>query len=353
MTSSAKIPIFLLLSGEHPSLASGEAVAIAEYLNSSPPTTRSLPGLLLMEAPTDMAANIVQRSAFTNAACMLLAQSGNGFRGLLEEVSAIDFSEFIRGKASFAVRAVRLSDGGTHSSEAEKTLGDLVLRRSRGLTVDLDRPNVKFIVTSTTEQFFFGVLIAQKIRAKPQSGIANRQRPFLLSSALPSKIARAMVNLARVGPGGVIIDPFSGTGSILSEAASLTYRTIGFEIRKWICKGAVRNLRHSVHGFDGIVNADARILPLRAGSFSAIVTDPPYGRTTSLSGEKLNTLLGSFLKNLVGLAERRIHICFGIPSNQPFEEILLPLEKLTTIESYFLRVHGSLTRRITVARIDP
>lgn len=353
MMGSARIPVFLILSREHPSLANGEALAIAEYLNSSPITTRSLPGLLLMETPKYVATNIVERSAFTNAACLLLAKSTNGFHGLLEEVRAKDFSEFITGTTSFAVRAVKFSDRNIHSSEAEKTLGDLLLHKSKALTVNLDRPGVEFIVTSAMQQSLFGILLAQKKHPRQQAGSKNRERPFLLSSALPPKIARAMVNLGRVSPGGLILDPFSGAGSILLEAASLAYRPIGVEIRKWICKGAVRNLSHLGHKFEGMINADARILPLRAGSFSAIVTDPPYGRTTSLFGGKLGTLLNRFLKNMIALANSRIHLCFGIPSNQPLEDILLPLEKLKIIESYFLRVHGSLTRRITVVRVDP
>ncbi len=40
-------------------------------------------------------------------------------------------------------------------------------------------------------------------------------RPFSLPISLHPKLARALVNLARVPMGGVLLDPFCGTGGIL------------------------------------------------------------------------------------------------------------------------------------------
>lgn len=49
---------------------------------------------------------------------------------------------------------------------------------------------------------------------------------------LPPKLARMMVNLARIGDGDVVIDPFCGSGTVLMEAALATHakKIIGSDI---------------------------------------------------------------------------------------------------------------------------
>jgi tRNA (guanine10-N2)-dimethyltransferase len=154
-----------------------------------------------------------------------------------------------------------------------------------------------------------------------------------------------MVNLARTPSGGTVTDPFCGTGGILIEAALLGYAAMGSDIDPRMVGGSRQNLEEM--GLDAkLAQADVADFPKALGGpFDSVVTDPPYGRSTSTAGEALPAIL----EKLYTAASRalppggRLVVCLPDADSVPDEATGLSLESI-----HPLRVHRSLTRHITV-----
>lgn len=101
-------------------------------------------------------------------------------------------------------------------------------------------------------------------------------------ASLRPTVAAALVRLAEVRPGQVVLDPMCGAGTILAEYLDATRRQHG-RAAPWggdIDKGAVwaagANLRHlgPVH----LARWDARRLPLPDASVDCVLSNPPFGK---------------------------------------------------------------------------
>jgi putative methyltransferase (TIGR01177 family) len=177
-----------------------------------------------------------------------------------------------------------------------------------------------------------------------------KYRPFKRSGILNSELARLMVNIAKVLPGTSILDPFCGSGSILIEAYyNGAQRILGIDIDSRMLQGAKENLR-----FLGIpetrvqlIRGDCRkiLRSLDSESFDAIVTDPPYGRSTKASDEIPKLLLECFSLALK-LLRPGGRLVFVVPKEMNLSWILPPEAKVIYLSDFY--VHKSLTRRLVV-----
>jgi SAM-dependent methyltransferase len=71
----------------------------------------------------------------------------------------------------------------------------------------------------------------------------SRERPFVTSSiSLSSRLARMLLNIASVSPGQIILDPFCGSGTILSEALLKGVDCIGIDRNHGSVERAKKNL---------------------------------------------------------------------------------------------------------------
>jgi len=98
--------------------------------------------------------------------------------------------------------------------------------------------------------------------------------------ALSPRLARTLVNLADLRPGQSLLDPFCGSGTILTEGYGKSLRCLGLDSSASRVQEARENLRWSVggvtdRGYD-IRKGDARDLSrmLRGTKVDAIVTEP-------------------------------------------------------------------------------
>ncbi|MFA5155132.1 MAG: methyltransferase domain-containing protein [Patescibacteria group bacterium] len=101
----------------------------------------------------------------------------------------------------------------------EKTLSSVVVTQNKLLT-----RGIEIVLTADNGQ----LLIGETLAVQPFKDLSLRDygRPARddLSGMLPPKLAQIMINLAQVPENAVIIDPFCGSGTILSEAALLGYQ---------------------------------------------------------------------------------------------------------------------------------
>jgi tRNA (guanine10-N2)-dimethyltransferase len=106
----------------------------------------------------------------------------------------------------------------------------------------------------------------------------------------------------------------------------------------------------SAFGFDyTLVKGDARKMPFKKGTISAIVTDPPYGRSAAFLAESLEELYSCAFNDI-----QRVLKPGGIAvvvSDKDVSEYGKHVG-LKVLEIYFQRVHRSLTRRVTILEKD-
>jgi SAM-dependent methyltransferase len=98
--------------------------------------------------------------------------------------------------------------------------------------------------------------------------------------SLSPRLASLLLNLAGLSPGKVVLDPFCGSGTILSEALLRSYKCLGFDSSESRVRDTRRNLSwtaSSLRGADFNVRVgDARELPSTLGRtrVDAVVTEP-------------------------------------------------------------------------------
>jgi hypothetical protein len=108
--------------------------------------------------------------------------------------------------------------------------------------------------------------------ARPVPGYRGGGGP-LTRRGLPVADARLLVNLVAPAGPGRLLDPFAGVGGIALAAQAAGWAAVTADLDP--------ALRHGLRGIGaGHLVADARALPLRAGSLDAAATEPPYVRGT-------------------------------------------------------------------------
>ena len=217
-----------------------------------------------------------------------------------------------------------------------------VLGESMGNPIDLDNPDHRVVVL-ISERIHLGRLL----HTADRKGFREREvknRPFFSPVSLEPRYARALVNLARVGEGDSLHDPFCGTGGILLEALSLGMKASGGDIDTNMVEGCRLNLKE--FGLEcALVQGDAcETIPR---GISRIVTDPPYGRASTTAGEGLESLYKRFFDR----AEERLKSGGYLALVLPRKE-LMKYSDLRLVECHTTRVHSSLERHYVVYRKD-
>lgn len=154
-----------------------------------------------------------------------------------------------------------------------------------GGAVCLAQPRVVFLTVITNEQVWLGRLLSES----DGWWFVHRKRPYMTSSALPTKLARAIVNLV-ADCNDRLVDPCCGTGTIVLEAAHMGIPVVGYDINPKMVKATQGNLAH--HNLEaGVLLGDARQISV---PFDALATNLPYGimlnRTPNQDREILQNL---------------------------------------------------------------
>lgn len=179
---------------------------------------------------------------------------------------------FLLESGSFAIRSVDSYD--------PRHLGWYVDGR-----VDLRSPDVVVSVLRAGNRHYV-IAPTHFVRGADFSPRDARNRPFFHPTAMNAREARLLVNLSGVLPGERFVDPFCGTGALLVEAGLVGAIPTGVDRDPAMVEGARRNL--AAFGVVGdVVVGDARSL---SGSFDAVATDVPYGRSSKVFAPALREL---------------------------------------------------------------
>jgi tRNA (guanine10-N2)-dimethyltransferase len=338
--------LFFLLSGEHKTLPVSEAQAILEAEGYKYQILEKLTQVLRLEADSDSVESIKFRSALTRICCQEIFNCEARLSEILANIRSVSLDEFIEEGESFAVR-VRRVEGATPELrvvELERKLGEKILEKAKKTKVNLSNPQKTFFGVLTDSRFLFGLKTAEII-PKPFSERRPRRRPVFHPTAMPAKLARAMVNLAQPRKGELVLDPFCGTGGMLVEAGLMGCRVLGFDAKPHMLRGGLKNILHYGIKPEGVAIADARYPPVT--KVDCIVTDPPYGRSASTLGTSTRLIVEDFLSAVGDKIPRGRRICMASPKTVKIQDAAEEAG-FKHLESHFVYVHRSLTREIAV-----
>ncbi|HDO41392.1 MAG TPA: hypothetical protein ENH03_00630 [Candidatus Bathyarchaeota archaeon] len=340
--------IFFLVSGENPTLPFSEIESILKAEGYGYRVLKKFTQLLRIEADVSCVNAVKFRSALARAGCLEIFNCKAAIDEILANVEKIDVTEFLDEGDSFVVRVTRVRGASPSIScfALERKIGGIIFNRAKCGKVNLRNPDKTFFGVLTDNMFFFGLKLAE-IEHKDLWRRRPRKRVFFHPAALTPKIARCMVNLAQSKAGDLVLDPFRGTGSLLIEAGLMGCRVMGFDVKRHMAEGSLKNLRFFGVEPEWLAVADARRPPLATGSIDRIVTDPPYGTAASTLGFPVRELIESFFSAATNILRGEGMICIAAPKTIKIHEIG-PKYGFKHLESHFIYVHRRLTREIAV-----
>lgn len=339
--------LFFLLSGESESLPAAEVKAILESEGYGYGNVEALDQTLRLEAEVISVQSVHVRAAFTRFCALELFKSDATEMKITEAASKTDFEAVLKPGESFSVRINRIknyADQAINTMRLEGKLGKIILQHSQDAKVNLKNPDKTFTGIVTNEKLVFGLKLTE-IQTRTFSERRPRKKPFFHPSAMPSKLARCMVNLAHGKVNCLMLDPFCGTGSSLIEATYIGCRALGVDAQRLMIFGCRKNLQHFNATAEGLVLADARRLPFT--KVDCVVTDPPYGRSSSTLKSTTKQLVQEVLASARGLLGVGQRICIASPKTLGVKTLGTALG-YRHLESHFAYVHRTLTREIAV-----
>jgi tRNA (guanine10-N2)-dimethyltransferase len=339
--------LFFLLSGENETLPAAEVKAILEAEGYPYSGVEVFDQTLRLEAALDCVKVVPVRSAFTRVCALELFVSNANLTDIAKAASQADFKAVLKPGETFAVRINRIknyADAEINTMVLEGKLGKQILNATEGAKVSLKNPDKTFIGIITDEKLVFGLKLTE-ITSKTFSERRPRKKPFFHPSAMPSKLARCMVNLSHAKAEALLLDPFCGTGTSLIEATYIGCRALGVDAQRRMVLGCRKNLRFFNISPEGLLLADARKLPFY--KVDCVVTDPPYGRSSSTLKSTTKQLVMEVLASaysLLGVGQR---ICIASPKTLNIQALGTALG-FRHVESHFAYVHRTLTREIAI-----
>jgi tRNA (guanine10-N2)-dimethyltransferase len=338
--------LFFLISGEFETLSFAELKAILEAEGYKYKVTEKLEQIVRIQADVESVKHVLRRSGYTRICAEELFTCEANDEALTQAANAVNFSGVLAEGETFEVRIRRIREYAEKDAtmDYERKLGKLILQNAPHAKVDLKHADKTFFGVLTNGKLVFGVKLAE-IVPKPFVERRARKKPFFHPSAMNAKLARCMVNLAHAKTGTYVLDPFVGTGSTVIEATLIGCKAVGIDTQHKMAKGALKNVRHFGLAPEGIILGDARQLPL--SYVDCIVTDPPYGKSSTTMKSNTKAIVEGVLASAYPLLGKGQRICIASPKTLNIKRIG---EKIgyKHLESNFAYVHRTLTREVAV-----
>jgi len=163
----------------------------------------------------------------------------------------------------------------------EKTLSSVVVTQNnlinKGIEIALIENNDKILLGKT--------LVVQPFK---ELSFRDYGRPARddRSGMLPPKLAIILINLAKTNKNSIIIDPFCGSGTVLTEGLLMGYKNlIGSDISKKAINDSKKNIKWIIKNFDTkikkykLFNSPVQELSkkIKQNSVNSIITEPYLG----------------------------------------------------------------------------
>lgn len=215
------------------------------------------------------------RSAFMKERLDIMYEGNN-----LEEISQ-QVEQYNLGESTFRVINLNTSDLDTTKKighpERRKIEREIGLRVNG--TPDLVNPPANtFGIVLLDGKWYFGKLVESE-----SVWFLHQKKPHMYSTALSTRVARAVANIAVPHPEGVrAIDPCCGIGTVLVEALSMGINIVGRDINPRVVLGSRKNIAH--FELEGTVE----IGPIAevVDDYDVAIIDMPYNLFTHITPEE-------------------------------------------------------------------
>jgi tRNA (guanine10-N2)-dimethyltransferase len=211
---------------------------------------------------------------------------------------------------------------------------------SKNRLVHLDNPEIEIRAVITNSLVYVGIKIF-KIKRSQFEDRKVQFRPFFSPISLHPKLARTLVNLSLIKKGERLLDPFCGTGGILLEAGLIGAKVIGTDIELKMIDGCKKTLEHyNVNNYE-LHNLDIGNISKNLDKIDAVVTDFPYGKSTTTKGENPKLLYHRAFESISKVLKKKGILVAGLPNS---ETISIGHLYLKILDIYEVKAHKSLTR---------
>ena len=332
---------FVYVSGENIELAKAEVAALSRIL-SSDLKLFWMGRLGILEGANDISRFILDRAALTHRAGRILYET-DSLESLIETVPRDFWMNKLDSNDTFNVKTLSINT--EHSLDerllVERELGTHI-KTTTGARVSLRNANYQVLVILSDTK----VLVCKSTDSQLRSELRKRspgKKSFFHPSMMNSSLARVMCNLAEIKADDIVLDPFCGGGGILCEASYLGAFSLGLDLNWKLLQGAKKNLEEIGSRYS-ILQADAQALPIK--SVDCIVTDPPYGRSSSTRGVRSTALVEEVLKRLDSIIQSKgEHVCICGSTEMSLPQLIRNYG-LHIGQDLRIRVHSGLVREI-------
>ena len=242
----------------------------------------------------------------------------------------------IKKNGSIAIRYRNRSDM-INSQEIVQLLGKIY---SKNRKVILRKPEIEVRVLITNSTVYVGL----KVSELDKQQFENRKvqyRPYFSPISLHPKLARTLVNLSAIKKNEVLLDPFCGTGGILIEAGIIGISVVGSDIEEKMVKGCKENLDYYKIKNYKLFSSDIGSINTHVSKIDAVVTDLPYGKSTTTKGEDIKKLYERTFKSISYVLKEGGRAVIGLPDKNMLS---IGEQYISLLGKHDFRVHGSLTR---------
>ncbi len=221
------------------------------------------------------------RSPFIKERIEILFE-GNELSDILKQVEVVDMGEL-----TFKVLFVKIND--LASTEKVEYKQKREIERKIGLIIegeaDVHHPNVTFGLVPFKGKWYFGLY-----KKSEAVWLHHQKKPREYSTALSTRVARAVANIAVPNPQGIkAIDPCCGIGTVLVEALSMGIDIVGRDINPLVVLGSRENIAH--FGLTGDV--DLGPIAEVKEAYDVTIIDMPYNLYTHATPEEQLSILKS------------------------------------------------------------
>lgn len=334
-------------SQEHPELPLAELKAVMECENIEATVDVVCEGLVILrdipkEKIDEYNEILTRRLGYTHEVHQLIMKSSD--ENLDDDIPSIDWRDFI--SETFAVRVKRLNSE-IDTVATERRAGALILDNCEGIKVKLKEPKSLVRMVAAENDIYIAI---EKFKLNKKHFVESKphKRPFFYPGSMSPKLARCMVNLSRVTEGQLLLDPFCGTGGILIEAGLIGCKVVGSDIYWKMKNGAAINLDHFGITDYRTFNLDVRELKMYE-KVAAVVTDPPYGISTSTGDIEGDNIFKEFFISIYDNMLDDAYLCMASPHYVDLKPMADEVG-FEIVEQYGIKMHRSLTRIISVIR---
>ena len=321
----------LELGGENTELGKSEALELLLTKGYEPKIILDENSIITVDVSNTINPKVIRRLGMTKRVSKIVyTDKETNLKNVVSKMPPLDI-----GGKTFAIR--QICNKVMSEKKIAHILGEKIPKYNK---TNLDNPEIKILYYTGTKTIISIWDKGVETYYKECLKYHIKNRPFFSPIGIHPRIARSMINLANCSEDDIIIDPFCGTGGILIEASDMGINSVGIDIMKKMVEYSKGNLKH-FNLKSTVIEGD--IADIRNYKFKAIVTDPPYGLSSTTKGEGVEKLMKRSMDLFSENMEKGERLVMALSKPE-----LIKNNNYHKIHQFEWYIHKSLTRYILV-----